>query len=118
MIEAVRPGGAILDLQVIRPDPLIELDGAVIAGIDGAALFESADAATAAIDARIEAGDLVEVAVDHHDVLEHFADGAELVARFADSRRNIEEAAVPRLRLIADPLVTREPCRLRKLRIV
>jgi hypothetical protein len=118
MIDAVGPGGVILDLQVIRPDPSIELDGDVIAGIDGAALFESADAATAAIDVRIAVGELVEEAVDDHHVLEHFANGAELVAHFADSRRNIDEAAIPRLRLIGDPLVTREACRLRRLRIV
>jgi hypothetical protein len=43
MIEAVRPGGAILDLQVIRPDPQVELDGRVAAPIDGAALFSWAD---------------------------------------------------------------------------
>ena len=64
MIEAVRPGGLILDLQVIRPNPWVELNGRVVAEIDGEALFRCADAATAAIDERIRAGDLVEEAVD------------------------------------------------------
>jgi hypothetical protein len=27
MVEAVEPGGLVLDLQVIRPDPTVEVDG-------------------------------------------------------------------------------------------
>jgi hypothetical protein len=53
MIEAVAPGGLVLDLQVIRPNPQVELDGRVVAEIDGEPLFQWADAATAAVDARI-----------------------------------------------------------------
>jgi hypothetical protein len=117
MIEAVRPGGAILDLQVIRPDPQVELDGRVAAPIDGAALFSWADAATAAIDARIGVGDLVEEAVDDHEVCKHYADGAELVADFADSKRRLPEEVVPRLSMIDAPLAVREWCRLRRLRV-
>ena len=83
MVEAVRPGGLVLDLQVIRPDPRVELNGRVVAEIDGEPLFAWADAATAAVDARIEAGDLVEEAVDDHDVCEHYSDGTELVEDFA-----------------------------------
>ena len=53
MIEATVPGGLILDLQVIRPDPYVELDGKVIARIDGGPLFAWADAAMAAVEARL-----------------------------------------------------------------
>ena len=59
MIEAAAPAGVILDLQVLRPDPFVELDGEVVARIDGEELFACADTATAAIDARIAAGDLI-----------------------------------------------------------
>ena len=39
MLRAVAPGGAVLDLQVIRPNPVIVVDGAVVAEIDGEPLF-------------------------------------------------------------------------------
>ena len=27
MVQAIRPGGLVLDLQVLRPDPVVETDG-------------------------------------------------------------------------------------------
>jgi hypothetical protein len=117
MLEAVRPRGVVLDLQVVRPDPKIELDERVIAEIDGEPLFEWADAATAAVDARIAAGDLVEEAVDDHEVCKHYANGADLVDDVAGSKRHLPEAAVPMLQAIDQPLVVRERCRLRRLRV-
>lgn len=117
MLEAVRPGGLVLDLQVIRPDPEIELDGRVIAEIDGEPLFRWADAATAAVDARIAAGELVEEAVDDHQVCKHYSDGAELVEDVAASKRDLHPVDVPMLAAIARPLVVRELCRLRRLRL-
>ena len=116
MIEAVRPGGSILDLQVIRPNPEVELNGRVIAELDGEALFRWADAAVAAVDARIRAGDLVEEAVDDHDVREYYTDGADLVEGFAGSKRRIPEEFMPTLAPIKEPLAVRESCRLRRLR--
>jgi hypothetical protein len=116
MIEAVKPGGLILDLQVIRPDPQVELNGRVIAEIDGEPLFRWADAATQAVDARVEAGDLVEEAVDDHDVREHYSDGAELVERFAGSKRPLSDEVASRLATIEESLAVRERCRLRRLR--
>jgi hypothetical protein len=118
MIAAVEPGGLILDLQVVRPDARVELKGRVIAELDDEPLFEWADAATAAVDARILAGDLVEEAVDDHEVCKHYSDGAELVDDVAGSKRRFPEEVVPRLALIAEPVLTRESCRLRRLRVV
>jgi len=117
MIEAVAPGGLVLDLQVIRPDPQVELDGRVVAEIDGQPLFEWADAATAAVDARIAAGDLIEEAVDDHDVRKHYSGGAELVEDVASSKRRFPEEVVPVVGAIDQPLVVRERCRLRRLRV-
>ena len=117
MIVATVPGGLILDLQVIRPDPYVELDGEVVARIDGEPLFAWADAATAAVEARIAAGDLVEEAVDDHDVRKHYSDGTELVEDVAGSKRRFPDEVVPRLERIEQPLVVRERCRLRRLRV-
>ena len=117
MIRAARPGGHIFDLQVIRPDPYIELNGRTIARIDGAGLFAWADAAVAAVAARIAAGDLVEEAVDDHDVCKHYSDGAELVDEVAGSKRSLADADVPMLRALRQPLVARERCRTRLLHV-
>jgi hypothetical protein len=116
MLEALAPGGIVLDLQVLRPDPEVELDGRVVARLDGEPLFRWADAATAAIDARIAAGDLVEEAVDDHDVRKHYPNGADLVEDVAASKRRLAEEDVQALRAIEEPLAVRERCRLRRLR--
>ena len=106
-----------LDLQVIRPDPFVELDGEVVARIDGEPLFAWADAATAAVEARIAAGDLVEEAVDDHDVRKHYSDGADLVEDVGASKRRFPEEVIPAVAAIMKPLVVRERCRLRRLRV-
>jgi len=117
MLEALVPGGVVLDLQVIRPDPKVELDGRPVCEIDGEPLFRWADAATAAVDARIASGDLLEEAVDDHDVRKHYPNGADLVDDVAGSKRRLREADVPRVRAIEAPVVVRERCRLRRLRL-
>jgi hypothetical protein len=117
MIEAATPGGLILDLQVIRPDPYVELDGKVVARIDGEPLFAWADAAAAAVEARIAAGDLVEEAVDDHDVRQHYSDGADLVEDVGSSKRRFPDEVIPIVTAMAQPLVVRELCRLRRLRV-
>ena len=117
MVEAVKPDGLVLDLQVIRPNPTAELDGRVICEIDGEPLFRTADAAIAAVDALVRAGLLVEQAIDDHDVRKHYANGAELVADFADARRQLPDDAVPRLLALAQPCLVRERCRVRRLQM-
>jgi hypothetical protein len=116
LVEAVRPGGLVLDLQVIRPDPRVEADGRLLCEIDGLPLFRLADAAAAAVDALVADGALVEEAVDDHDVRKHFRTGADLVVEFADKKRKLPAAAVPALRAVARPCLVRERCRLRRLR--
>lgn len=116
MITAVKPGGPILDLQVIRPDPRVETDGRVVCEIDGQPLFRLADAAVSAVGAAIAAGRLVEEAVDDHDVRKHYRTGADLVADFAGKERKLPTDAVPTVRALEHPCVVRERCRLRRLR--
>src|SRR5438105_9080886 len=117
MVEAVRPGGVVLDLQVIRPDPRVELDGRVLCEIDGQPLFRLADAAAAAVDGSVAAGRLFEEAVDDHDVRKHYRTGADLVDDFAGKDRRVPDVAVPSLRALKRPCVVRERCRLRRLTV-
>jgi hypothetical protein len=118
MVRAVRRGGVVLDLQVIRPDPVVEARGGVVCAIDGGPLFRTADTATAAIDALVRTGRLVEDGVDDHDVRKHYIDGAELVADIAGSRRSLPPEAVAGLSALAGPGAVLERCRLRRLVVV
>ncbi|SRR6266516_1780913 len=115
--EAVVPDGLMVDLQVIRPDPVVEVDGVAVCEIDGGPLFATADPAAAAVDAMVSAGLLVEEAVDDHDVRKHYATGAELVAEFAPKERKLPPEAIPLLERVDRDCVVRERCRLRRLRV-
>src|ERR671936_2950640 len=115
--EALVPEGLMLDLQVIRPHPVVEVDGAEVCSIDGSPLFASADPAAAAVDEMVRARVLVEEAVDDHDVRKHYATGALVVEDFATKERTIPPEAIPLLEQIDHECVVRERCRLRRLRV-
>ena len=117
MVGAVKPGGLVLDLQVIRPNPSVEVDRHVVCEIEGEPLFRMADAATEAVDALIRGGRLVDDAVDDHDVRKHYDNGADLVDDFADKKRQLPSHAVPRLLALVRPCAVRERCRLRRLQV-
>jgi len=117
MVDAVKPGGLVFDLQVIRPDPAVECEGEVVCEIDGEPLFHGADAATAAIDGLVRSHELVEQEVDDHDVRKHYANGTELVDDFAGKQRRLPKHAQPQLRALTQPCVVRERCRLRRLQV-
>ena len=116
--DVLGPGGLILDLQVIHPNPVVEVADADVCEIDGSPLFATADPAAAAIDALVQAGLLVEEARDDHDVRKHYASGSELVADFEDSRRDLPAEWIPRLQVLEGRCAVRERCRLRRLRKV
>jgi hypothetical protein len=118
MVEAVRPGGLVLDLQVIRPNPVVEAGGVALCDIDGEPLFRKADAAAAAVDSFIAAGLLREEAADDHDVRKHYPSGAAVVDWYLDDARRIQDEAIPRLLRVTSPCAVRERCRLRRLRVV
>jgi hypothetical protein len=117
MVEAVRPGGTVFDLQVIRPDPLVEIGEHTLCEIDGQPLFQRADAAAAAIDELTGTGQLSEEAVDDHNVRSHYPTGADLVADFGPKERQLPQSAIPQLLSVQRPCVVRERCRLKRLRV-
>jgi hypothetical protein len=117
MVAAVKPGGLVLDLQVIRPDPVVESGEERICEIWGEPIFATADAATAAVEAAIARGLLAQEAVDDHQVRTHFPTGLDLIDEFAGKKRRIPEEALPRLLATAGLVTVRERCRLRRLRV-
>lgn len=116
--EALVTDGIILDLQVIRPDPLVESKGQVVCEIDGSSLFVGADAARGAVDLLVHERLLVEEAVDDHEVLKHYDNGDELVDDFSGKQRTLPPQMVPMVRALRQECVVRERCRLRRLRRV
>ena len=115
MVGAVKPDGHVLDLQVIRPNPTAEIGERFICEVDGEPLFRTADAATAAVDALIRTGRLLEQAIDDHDVRKHYRTGSDLVEDFAGKERRLSEDAIAGLNALIRPCVVRERCRLRRL---
>lgn len=118
VIASLKPGGVVLDLQVIPPNPIVEASGDIVCEIDGARLLEQAAAATVAIDELVARRRLCEQAVDDHDVRHHYRTGADLIDDFADSGRKIPDDAVPSLLGLDRPVVVRERCRLRRLKLL
>jgi hypothetical protein len=116
LVKALVPEGLVLDLQVIRPHPVVEVDGTILCEIDGSPLFVGADAARAAVDLLIAEQLLVEEAVDDHDVRKHYVNGAALVADFETSERTVPAHAIPRLQRVGEKCIVGERCRLRRLR--
>ena len=114
MVEAVKPGGVVLDLQVIRPKPRVESGGRVVCEYLANELFRKADAAADALIARDR---FFEEAVDDHDVLQHFDDGADLLAELTDPEQSLPAEAIPILRALRRACERRDHCRLRRLRI-
>lgn len=117
MIDGVRSGGIALDLQVIRPNPRAESEHLVICDIDGEPLFAKADAAAAAVQTLIAAGELTEEAVDDHDVLKHYSSGTDLLDDWERSGRRPLGDGAARLREMRRPCISREHSRLRRLRV-
>ncbi len=91
MVDAAKPGRIVLDLQVICPNPRVEVDSRLVCEIDGERWSRLA----------VVAPRLIEEAVDDHDVRKHYPDGADLVDDFAPKQRRLPDEAVPRLRAIA-----------------
>lgn len=117
LVAAGKPGGVVLDLQVIRPDPRVEVDGRVVGELDGAWLFARADAATAAVDALVAAGRLVEQDVLDHDVCTHYTSGAEFLADRREGKRPPRGDLAARLEDVEGVCLVRERCRLRRLAV-
>jgi SAM-dependent methyltransferase len=114
--EALAPGGTILDLQVVAPEPTVEVNGEVVCRLEGGALLDDAATAAAVIDDEIARGLLREEAVDDHDVLRHFSTGASLIEHLRTTARPVAAGAAPLLKASARPHIIRETCRLRRLR--
>lgn len=54
--DARVPGGALLDLQLVPPEPSVEVDGTTVCRLAGGTLLEDAAAAAAVVDEDLAGG--------------------------------------------------------------
>lgn len=114
---ALVPGAVMLDLQVIPPEPVVEVYGAAICSLEDGGLLDDAATATGVVDELVERGLLYEDGVDDHEVLHHCSSGPALIEYFQPKRRSIPVHAIPLLAATDRPCVVREACRMRRLRV-
>ena len=113
--------GILRDIAVDDVAPLAETVAA--AGLEAVEITMNTAGAPALIRQMVSAaGGRFEIYVDmrpkeHGGRRMHYSDGADLVDDVAGSRRSLPEAVVPMLEAIDRPLVVRERCRLRRLRV-
>lgn len=117
VVAAVVRGGIILDLQTVRPPPVVEAEGRAICEIEASAFFARADANDAVLLGTIEEGVLTLEAEEHLDVLARYATGAELLADWDSRSRKVPPSMRSVVRAIPTECVVREPCRTRRLRV-
>lgn len=101
---------------MIRPNARAEVAGRVLCEIEGGSLFANADAAREAVDLLIGEELFAEEAVDDHVVRSYYATGADLLEDFDELGRELPAATDELISALEEPVVLREPCRLRRLR--
>lgn len=108
-------GGVVLDLQVVPPEPVVEVAGTVVCSVEGDVLLHGAVEATDVVDEIVRLGLLTDDGADDHEVLHHYACGADLVEHFETKERSIPPEAARLLAATERPCRVREACRLRRL---
>lgn len=114
-----KPAGLFVDLTTVPPAAVVELRDKPIGSLDQALFLERAAQTEAAVDLLIDEGLLLEEASLPHSVLKHFGSGRELVAEVAErSVTRMPAELRERTELIADPVVERSFCLIRRLRVL
>lgn len=113
--EGIVPGGALVEVQSVRPWPRIEVGDRVAGVIDATAFFERADANNAVLERwpplRLEAEDA-------HEVRTRADSGPALVAWFEGKARPLSDDLRGALLETPGPCALREGCRTRRFRVL
>ncbi len=113
-----RPEGIVLDLTTVPPEAAVERDGVVLGRLDQAAFLERAARSEATVDRFVADGLLAEEASLEVDVVKHFDSGADLLDDVAEREMTrVPPALRASLPQVAEPLVERSFCLLRRLRV-
>jgi len=117
VLDALVPGGTLLDLQTMRPPPSVEAQGRVVCELETASFFVQADANDLVLMDAVQKGVLALEAEESLEVLQRWSSGAELVADLESRRRKVPAAMRPIVEAIDAECIVREPCRLRRLSV-
>ncbi len=79
LLEALEPGGLVVDLLSVPPGEWVEVDGEVVGELDGSTFFPRALAAAAGLDALAAEGVLVHEHQERFAILVRYPTGADLV---------------------------------------
>ena len=119
LVEALVPGGIVLDLGSVPPAAEIESGGVVLGSLDEDAFFAEALPAMAGLDALVAEGVLREEGRTTCDMLLHFDSSEDLVEDVETrSHTRLTEDLAERLRQVAAPVRQHEHCLLRRFRLV
>jgi hypothetical protein len=119
LVEALVPGGVVLDLSSVPPAAEIETGGVVLGSLDEDAFFARSLPAMAGLDALAAEGVLQEAGRSSCDILLHFVSGADLLEDIGTrSHTALSDELAERLRLVEGPVRQREHCVLRRFEIV
>src|SRR3954454_3632429 len=96
LLEALVPGGLVVDLQAIQPSGRVEVGGALVGRIDDRIFYARAERAVTGLDVLADEGLLLRGPQIEFDTLVRYDSGAELLAAIADAdeRRMPGELAV------------------------
>jgi hypothetical protein len=109
LLEALAPGGAVVDLASVPPDGLVEAGGRVVGRLDESAFFARARVAAAGLDDLVAEGLLTPRANERLPVLIDYPTGADAVADVAErSYGRMPDVVAGRLATITETVRIRE----------
>lgn len=117
LLQALVPGGVVVDLLSVPPPEQVEMDGAVLGELDGSAFFPRALAAAAGLDALVGEGLLEHEHEERFSILVRYPSGADLVEDVRQrTYTRLPASLARRLRSLDHPCQLRDQCLVRSFR--
>lgn len=117
LLQALVPGGVVVDLTAVPPNAQVEVDGAVLGELDGSAFFPRAEEATAGLDALAHEGLLLLEGEERLSILVRYPTGRDAVEDVEQRTYTRMPAELARrVKAIAEPVPIREHSLVRAFR--
>jgi len=119
LLQALIPGGVVVDLTAVPPNAQVEVDGAVLGELDGSAFFPRAEEATAGLHSFAHGGLLLLEGEERLSILVGYPSGRDAVDDVAERTYTRMPAELARrVETIAGPVAIREHSLVRRFRKV
>jgi hypothetical protein len=117
LLQALVPGGVVVDLTMAPPDETVESDGEILGHLDGSAFFPRALAAGAGLDALADEGGLVLEREEPVSVIVRYPTGNDALEDFvARTYTRIPAALAHRLETVSTECLLYSNCLVRAFR--